>query len=129
MSKFSLGILFVSDIFPEHAQEGKKMLRCFIGGIRQPEKSKLSDEELIAGAKEDVKNLLKVEGEPEKTFVARNRGLPQINVGHKAVVDYKNSLEKENQGIFITGVGWTGISTEHLMKEADNIVNKLKVIN
>ena len=123
---FSLGILFVSDIFPDHAQDGKKMLRCFIGGIRQPEKAKLSDEELIAGAKEDVKNLLKVEGEPEKTFVARNRGLPQINVGHKAVVDYKNAIEKENQGIFLTGVGWTGISTEHLMKEADAIVNKFK---
>lgn len=126
---FSLGILFVSDIFPEHAQEGKKMLRCFIGGIRHPDRAQLPDEDLIAGAKEDVKNLLQVEGEPEKTFVARNRGLPQINVGHKAIVDYKNAIEKENQGIFITGVGWTGVATTHLAQEAFAIVNKCKANN
>ncbi len=124
---FSLGILFVSDIFPEHAPEGKKLLRCFIGGIRYPEKAKLPDEELVAGAKADVKKLLHVEGEPEKTFVARNRGLPQINLGHKSVVDYKNNIEKENEGVFITGVGWTGISTEHLMVQADKILNKMKM--
>lgn len=123
---FSLGVLFVSDIFPEHAPQGKKLLRCFIGGIRHPEKAKFSDDELIAGAKSDVKKLLKVQGEPEKSFVARNRGLPQINLGHKAVIDYKNAIEKENEGIFLTGVGWTGISTEHLMGEADKIVTKIK---
>lgn len=122
---FSLGVLFVSDIFPEHAPEGKKLLRCFIGGIRNPEKSQLSDHELIEGAKEDVRKLLYLEGNPELAFVARNRGLPQLNLGHKQVIEYKNSVEKENKGLFITGVGWTGISTEHLMKEAENIVKKI----
>lgn len=121
---FCLGILFVSDFFPEHAPEGKKLLRCFIGGIRHPEKNDMTDEELVLGAKSDVIKYLQVNGEPEKAFVARNKPLPQINLGHKSVVDYKQKLEK-NDGFYINGVGWTGISTEHLMNEAENIVNEI----
>ena len=86
----------------------------------------MSDDELIQGAISDVEKFLYVEGEPEKTFVAKNEPLPQINLGHKEVVDTKQSLEENKKGLFITGVGWTGISTQHLMIDAGNIAEKVK---
>ena len=123
---FSLGIMFSSNIFPVRAPAGKILVRCFVGGIRQPEKALLEDDQLLAGVLNDLKTLLKCQSDPEMIHVARNAGIPQIELGHNKVLAYKSLLEKNNKGIFIGGIGWTGISTERLIDEADGIKQKIQ---
>ena len=74
----------------------------------------------------DLKTLLKCQSDPEMIHVARNAGIPQIELGHNKVLAYKSLLEKNNKGIFIGGIGWTGISTERLIDEADGIKQKIQ---
>ena len=123
---FSLGIMFSSNIFPIRAPTGKILVRCFVGGIRQPEKALLDNDHLLAGVLNDLRTLLGCQNDPEMIHIARNAGIPQIELGHSKVLEYKSLFEKSNKGIYIGGIGWTGISTERLLDEADGIKEKIQ---
>ena len=124
--RFVLGILFSSQIFPHKAPNGKTLLRCFIGGIRYPERAEMENDKLIQNSKEEIKDLLKVQGEPEYVHVQKHyRGISQLEKGHNKIIQYKKQLEAENPGLYFTGLGWTGISTDHLSREALKIAEKV----
>ncbi len=124
-NRFILGIQFISDIFPHLAPPRKVLLRCFIGGVRQPDRASLPNDELVNNSIDEVASLLSAKKDPEFTQVVRPiGGIPQIELGHGSVIKYKEILEQE-YGIHVTGIGWTGISTDHLAGEAFKIVESI----
>jgi oxygen-dependent protoporphyrinogen oxidase len=124
-NRFCLGILFVSSFFPSLAPPGKVLLRCFVGGVRQPDRAALNESSLVDGVLKDVKELLNCSEKPKLIHIARNNGIPQLEKGHQDIIDYKDELEDLNKGLFISGIGWGGISTEYLIKESIILIKKL----
>ncbi len=122
-NRFVLGVQYVSDIFPHLAPENEVLLRCFIGGVRNPEAVDLSEKELVERSIQEMTDILSSQGEPTFKKVIRTAGgIPQIELGHAKVLKLKTFLEN-NYGVHVTGVGWTGISTDHLAGEAFNIAS------
>ena len=74
-----------------------------------------------------MKELLNCSEKPELIHIARNNGIPQLEKGHQDIIDYKNELEDLNKGLYISGIGWAGISTEYLIKEATALTKKINV--
>jgi oxygen-dependent protoporphyrinogen oxidase len=103
---------FVSTKFVERAPEGHVLLRGFLGGVRDGEVLRLSDEEMVETVRRDMTPVLGLRGEPVLTRVFRwPGGTPQLEVGHLERMRAVESRVGEVPGLYVTGAGiWsTGI--------------------
>ncbi|MCE7735253.1 MAG: protoporphyrinogen oxidase [Candidatus Heimdallarchaeota archaeon] len=123
---FIMGGLFTSRLFPDHSPDGKVLLRCFVGGTRNPQNASLPDEELVTNVLSDLNNLVKVSGNPEFIDIWRNdqKGIPQMLMGHEKYLDWKYELERKYNGLHLMGVGWHNISCAGLINEAVELVER-----
>ena len=102
---------WVSSKWESRAPDGHVLLRAFIGGSHDPDVVSLSDEELAAIARRDLRNVLGIEAAPSLTRVYRwrNAGAQHL-VGH---LDRVAEIERRlaPRGIFVAGSGFraTGI--------------------
>jgi len=82
-----LAVSFTSRKFPGRAPDGCVQLRTFVGGAMQPELMKLTDDEIKALVRGELRDLLGVGGKPDFEIVARwTRSMPQYHVGHLDLV-------------------------------------------
>jgi oxygen-dependent protoporphyrinogen oxidase len=78
-----LGCLFMSQLFPGRAPEGRELLACMLGGLRRPEIVEETEEELARRASEAVTRLLGLRGEVRPLGVTRwPRAVPQPDPEH-----------------------------------------------
>jgi protoporphyrinogen/coproporphyrinogen III oxidase len=106
-----LGILFSSSLFAGRAPEGHVALTVMVGGMRQPEIAQLPAEKLLETVREDLHELIGVEGEP--VFQRMNfwpAAIPQYNLGYGEYLEAIDSCEKANPGLFIGGNARDGIA-------------------
>lgn len=76
---------FSSVKFVGRAPENSVLLRAFVGGALQPEMFDLSDDEMLSGILNDLRDLLGLKGEPLFVEIARwHRSMPQYALGHLA---------------------------------------------
>lgn len=74
---------FSSVKFAGRAPEGFVLLRAFIGGALQPEMFELTESELLARVRDDLRDLLGINAAPLFTELQRWEGsMPQYHVGH-----------------------------------------------
>lgn len=79
----SLGVLFSSSLFPNQAPAGHVHLRVLMGGVRDLEAVKLSDDEAHAVVASDLKVTLGIHAAPVHTHqVAWREAIPQYGLGH-----------------------------------------------
>jgi len=124
--RFCLGAMFSSQMFPERAPGKTHLVEVLIGGRRHPERLRLSDEELIAGALADLGELLEMRHPPLWTKVLRpEAGIPQPELGHPSLLAWKRSLEAENSGLYVSGFGWEGIGINDVTKKAKEAVMRM----
>jgi protoporphyrinogen/coproporphyrinogen III oxidase len=95
---------FVSTKFPSRAPEGHVLLRAFLGGARDGGVLALSDKEMIATVRQEMKTPLALRGEPVMTRVFRwPAGTPQLEVGHlERMAAAQATLPP---GLFLSGAG------------------------
>jgi oxygen-dependent protoporphyrinogen oxidase len=116
-----LGTIWSSSIFPNRAPEGCVELTTFIGGSRQPELVKISNEEIAKIAREENAALMKIKGEPLFQYVTKwDRAIPQYNIGHLTIIDAVRRVESIYRGFYICSNYKDGISV------ADCIANGKK---
>lgn len=119
-----LGCLFDSSIFPNRAPEGYVLLRSMIGGRRAPELAELYDEKLVDLALSELKDILKIKGEPERVKIFRwQKAIPQYEIGHEEKLLRINEILKRYPGLYLTGNAYRGVSVN------DCIENSLKLSN
>jgi oxygen-dependent protoporphyrinogen oxidase len=95
-----LGTIWSSTIFPGRAPEGHVELTTFVGGTRQPEIALLADEELIKVVSEELKAIMRTEGEPDFVHLSRwERAIPQYNLGHLKTIAALEQFERAYPGI------------------------------
>ena len=83
----SLGVLWSSAAFPDHAPRGRVLLRVLSGGVRDPDIVDLDDTQALEAIREDLRRSMGITAEPEFVEqIAWPRGIPQYELGHGARV-------------------------------------------
>ncbi len=125
--RFCLGALFSSNMFPGRTPEGHLLLEALVGGRRHPERLDLDDETLIREAVKDLRELLDLPGEPSHARVLRPwGGIPQLEAGYPALLQWRNDMMKKEKGLYITGFGWEGIGLNDMIKTAYRVAEAIK---
>jgi oxygen-dependent protoporphyrinogen oxidase len=126
-----LGCLWDSSIFPAtRAPEGKVLLRAMIGGALDPEAIRLSDAELLAAVRTDLRRAMGLAAEPERVWLWRHElGISQYTVGHSDRLAAIDRALARLPGLHLAGQSYHGIAMnaaiEHAGKLAAAIVDEL----
>ena len=118
----TLGMIWTSSIFPEHAPAGRVSLRVLVGGARDPEVVAKSAEDLLQLVVGEVGEVLGIRAEPVVQRVYRyTQGIPQYNVGHAARVQ---AIEKQRwrvPALYLTGNAYRGVGLNDCVRESQRI--------
>lgn len=126
--RFALGAMFSTHMFSGRCPEGQIMLEALVGGRRHPERLALSDEELVARVYADLRQLLTLPAAPVYAKVLRPEGeIPQLEMDHPALLQWRRQLEANWAGLHISGFGWDGIGMNDMAKTAARTVEALAV--
>jgi oxygen-dependent protoporphyrinogen oxidase len=124
--RFALGALFSTHMFPGRAPAGHMQLEALVGGRRHPEKLELPDDVLIRETYADLKQLIHLPDPPVFSKVLRpNHGIPQLEIGYPKLLEWRNSLVENNQGLNICGFGWEGIGINDMTKSAKKVAEAI----
>jgi len=125
--RFCLGALFSSNMFPGRAPKDHILLEALIGGRRHPERLELDDDTLIQKAVQDLQQLLNLPQPPEYARVLRSPwGIPQLEKGYPALLKWRNTIMKEEKGLYVTGFGWEGIGLNDMIKTAFRVSEAIR---
>jgi oxygen-dependent protoporphyrinogen oxidase len=109
-NKRMLAATFVHNKFPHRAPENRALIRCFLGGTRDPSVLELCDEEILAVVRQELGQILGLAERPRFTRVYRWRSaMAQYQVGHLARLDRIERLRKQLPGLALAGNGYRGI--------------------
>jgi oxygen-dependent protoporphyrinogen oxidase len=105
-----LACTWTSTKFPNRAPAGYALIRAFIGRAGQPDPLQLSDQELLAVAREELRAVLGVTAAPVLHRIYRWPGaMPQYTLGHLdrlATIDRRLSA---HPGLFLAGAAYRGV--------------------
>ena len=105
-----IAVSFTGDKFAGRTPQGYKLLRVFIGGELQPELLSLSDSQLVDMAKDELKELIGLRGEPVLTKVVRwNDAMPQYHVGHLQRLKVIQAAVGQHRGLSLIGNSLHGV--------------------
>ena len=97
-----LACTFVHRKFNHRAPEGKALLRCFLGGSRDPEVLELPDEEVVSLVRQELKEILNFSFEPLFCRIHRwPASMAQYPVGHAERVRRIQNPDSKNCRAFI----------------------------
>lgn len=114
-----LGCLFSSSSFEGRAPAGFHLFTVFIGGSRNAELCRNSEESLIGTALEDIASLLDIDGGPAFTSIKKwERSIPQYNIGYGKVSAAVDEFRASNPGIFFCSNFYKGISVGDCVKNS-----------
>jgi protoporphyrinogen/coproporphyrinogen III oxidase len=121
-----LGAIHASTVFPFRAAGGRVLYTCMIGGARRPDLVKLSEEELVALAREELKDLAGVTASPSFTQAIRwMRGIPQYNVGHLGRVAAIDAALARLPGLHLAGNAYKGVGINDCIRNAFALGDRL----
>jgi protoporphyrinogen/coproporphyrinogen III oxidase len=120
-----LGCVFESVLFSGRAPAGHVLLRCILGGARDPAALELDDRALVERAHQDLDRVLGVRGTPAHRHVVRwPRAIAQYTVGHQARVARAEELA-EPLGIVLAGSGYHGVSINACAADARRVAHRI----
>jgi len=123
-----LGCLWDSSIFPGRAPAGKVLLRAMIGGALDPAAVLLSDEELLAEVRRDLRRAMHLKVAPERTWIFRHPGgIGQYTVGHRARLEKIAAGESRNPGLYLAGQSYYGIAMNACIEKAGPLADRILV--
>ncbi len=121
----TLGTLWDSSMFENRAPDGKVLLRSMMGGACFPEYVKLSDDEVTARVRKDLKATMNIDAEPSFVRVFRHpQAIPQYTVGHGKRLDALDELLKKHPGLILTGNSYRGIGLNDCVAAAQRAADE-----
>ncbi len=124
--RFTMGVMFSSQMFPGRCPPGRMLLEALVGGRRHPERTELDDEEIIDRVLADITPLLGIDEQPVFARVLRTANtIPQLEMDHPAVLDWRRRLVEQYGDLAICGFGWDGIGMNDMTKAARQAVDTL----
>ncbi|MBL04209.1 MAG: protoporphyrinogen oxidase [Planctomycetota bacterium] len=114
----TLGMIWTSSLFPDHAPEGHVSIRAMLGGVRSPEVVAKTDEELIDIVEREAGDVLGIQGHPVAQRIYRyEQAIPQYEVGHQARLGIIDKSLGALPGLFLTGNSYRGVSVNDCIRE------------
>lgn len=105
-----IAVSFSSVKFPNRAPDGHALLRVFVGGACQPELTELDDDALQRLVRDELGDLLEVDGEPVRISIQRwFHSSPQYHIGHAARVAAIESALQSHPGLHVAGNAYNGV--------------------
>jgi oxygen-dependent protoporphyrinogen oxidase len=124
--KKMLACTFVHHKFPERAPEGKLLFRCFIGGDSAGQAMQLSDEEVLATIRGELKQILGLAAEPLFARVFRwHQAMAQYEVGHLERIARVEATVKGIPGLVLAGNAYHGIGVPDCVREGREAAKRL----
>jgi len=121
-----LAVSFSSVKFAHRAPEDHVLLRVFVGGALQAELAELPDDELIQLVREELSDLLGVEGSPSVQQIVRwPKTTPQYYLGH---VERLGRIQEQIQRLphlALAGNAYQGVGIPQCIRSAWNAVDQL----
>jgi oxygen-dependent protoporphyrinogen oxidase len=125
--RFALGGMFSSHMFSGRCPTDEVMVEALVGGRRHPERVELPDEEMVARVYKDLAQLIHLPRPPRYAKVLRSAGeIPQLEMGHPGLLQWRRRLEGKESGLQICGFGWDGIGMNDMIKSAAKAVAALE---
>jgi oxygen-dependent protoporphyrinogen oxidase len=122
----SLGMIWASSVFPEHAPQGCVSLRALAGGARHPEvvgRTAPQIEDLVV---RELGPLIGLSGEPLVRRVYRYaQGIPQYNVGHGARLERIEAERRAFAGLYLTGNAYRGVGINDCVRESRRLSGEI----
>ena len=108
--KRMLACTFVHNKFPHRAPDDRGIIRTFLGGLRDESVLSLSDAEILAIVRRELKEIVGLEAEPRAERVYRwNRSMAQYGPGHLARVQRIKGASKQLRHFALAGNAYQGI--------------------
>jgi oxygen-dependent protoporphyrinogen oxidase len=122
------GISLMSSKWPDRAPQGRVLLRGFVGGPRDQEIIKKSDEELVEIALDAFRRLLRVKVDARPVFARVFRwegGMPQYTLGHLDRMDRLDELTAAVPGLALAGNGYRGVGVPNCVDSGEAAAGKV----
>ncbi|HAM35704.1 MAG TPA: protoporphyrinogen oxidase [Elusimicrobia bacterium] len=114
-----LGALWDSSVFEGRAPAGKALVRVMVGGARQPELARLTQGELLALVREELRGIMGIKAEPVLSRVFfHEQGIPQYLVGHGQVLERLNARLAAWPGFYLNSNAYRGVSLNDCIRES-----------
>jgi oxygen-dependent protoporphyrinogen oxidase len=108
--KRMLACTFVHNKFPHRAPDDRGIIRTFLGGLRDESVLGLSDGDILATVRRELKEIIGLEAEPRAERVYRwNRSMAQYGPGHLARVQRIKDASKQLRHFALAGNAYQGI--------------------
>jgi oxygen-dependent protoporphyrinogen oxidase len=110
---------FMHQKFPHRAPEGCALLRCFLGGTRDPAALELSDNEVVRSVRQELSAILGLAAEPQFVRVQRwPASMPQYELGHEALIAKIERRLEMHPGLFLAGNAYSGVGMSDCIRTA-----------
>ena len=97
-----------------------------VGGARKPEIARLPDEQLIDRVRSDLRDILKVDADPDFLRIFRwEKAIPQYVVGHASRLDAIEERRRRFPGLVLTGNAYKGVSLNDCIVNASETAKSL----
>jgi len=106
----TLGTLWDSSMFGNRAPQGTVLLRSMMGGACFPQYINLSDDEVLARVRNDLRTVMGIDAAPSFVRIFRHQqAIPQYTVGHGKRLAALEELLQRHGGLILTGNSYRGI--------------------
>ena len=118
---------FSSVKFEGRAPEGKAIVRVFMGGALQPEIAKLSADDQIDLALNELRDLIGLSGDPKFALAESHLGaMAQYHVGHLDRVAKIRELAEAHPTVAIIGNGFNGVGIPDCVRNANEAIERIQ---
>lgn len=112
-----LACTFVHAKFDHRAPANRALLRCFLGGSRDPAILETSDEEILQVVRDELDSILGLRDQPLVCRIFRWRSaMAQYEVGHAERLRTIASRLREHPGLYLAGNAYSGIGISDVIR-------------
>jgi oxygen-dependent protoporphyrinogen oxidase len=121
-----LAATFVHNKFPHRAPENRAIVRCFLGGARDEEILRSSEEEIMAIVRRELSQIINLRAEPLFSRVYKwKAAMAQYSVGHLERLERIKALCEKFPGLALAGNGFNGIGVPDCVRSGTEAATKI----
>ncbi|MBP87749.1 MAG: protoporphyrinogen oxidase [Planctomycetaceae bacterium] len=121
-----LSASFSSIKYAGRAPDDHVLIRVFIGGDHQHELASLPDDDLLATATTELRDLLGVKGDPMISNISRRAAaMPQYYIGHADKISHIRDRLSHHPGLFLAGNAFDGVGLPHCIHSGEQAAEGL----
>ncbi len=108
------------------ANDDESLLRCYVGGRGREDILELNDDQIVALALAELKDMVGVNTTPRSTHVFRwAQAMPQYVIGHRDRVKAIRQRLATHQGLFVTGAAYEGLGIPDCIRDGKETAQAL----